>query len=130
MRFGRSDSEVFLHVRVVLFEFGEEAFVGEIEWMGVLPVLLEGFVDASDDLGIVDRNGEFAAAVEAAGGEVDRADDGAFVIGEQQLGMQLDVFQLVDLDTEVLEAAQAADAFDELFLLELVRSDGNFVVFL
>ncbi len=39
--------------------------------------------------------------------------------------MQLDVLQLVNLDAKVLEAAQAADAFDELFLLELVRRTGH-----
>jgi hypothetical protein len=39
--------------------------------------------------------------------------------------MQLDVLQLVDLDAEVLQAAQAADAFDELILLELMRRAGH-----
>ncbi len=103
------------------FKFGEQTFVGEIEQMGVLPVLVERFADAADDVFVVDFDGEFAAAVEAAGSEVDGADDGAGIVGEEQLGVKLDVLQLVDLDADVLKAAQAADAFDELLLLELVR---------
>ena len=35
--------------------------------------------------------------------------------------MQLDVLQLVDLDTDVLKGAQTTNAFDELFFFKLVR---------
>ena len=59
------------------------------------------------------------------GREVDGADDGALVVGEEQLGVELDVFELVDFDAEILQDAEAADAFDELIDLELVRRAGH-----
>src|SRR5580704_219309 len=89
--------------------------------MGVLPILVERFADAADDVFVVDFDGELATAVEAAGSEVDGANNGPGIVGEEQFGMKLDVLQLMDLDADVLKAAQAADAFDELLLLELVR---------
>ena len=79
---GGLESEVFGDVGVRLLEFGEEAGVGEIEGFGVFPVVVDDLADALDDVGVVDLDGEFAAAVEAAGGEVDGADDGALVVGE------------------------------------------------
>ena len=39
--------------------------------------------------------------------------------------MQLNVFQLVDLNAEILQSAKTADTFDELLLLELVRRPGH-----
>jgi len=77
-------------------------------------------VNAIDDVRIIDLDGKFAAAVEASGGEVDGADDGAAFVGEDQLGVQLDVLQLVDLHADVLKGTQAADAFDELIFFELM----------
>ena len=59
--------------------------------MGVFPIALESLLDALDDVVVVDLNCEFAAAVEAAGSEIDGADDGAGVVGEDELGVQLDV---------------------------------------
>ena len=58
------------------------------------PSRVDQFVDAVDHLLVVDLDGEFAAAVEAAGREVDGADDGARIVGEKQLGMQLECFSL------------------------------------
>ena len=73
-----------------------------------------------DDVLVLDLDGEFAAAVEAAGGEVDGADDGAGLVGEDQLGVQLMCFSLWIL-TPSPGGCEASDAFDELLLLELVR---------
>ncbi len=70
--------------------------------MGVCPVVLERLFDAVDDVLVVDLDGKLAAAVEAAGCEVDGADDGVGIVGQDQLGMQLDVLQLVNLDAKVL----------------------------
>src|ERR1700733_10394429 len=107
-----ADGQIFFYVGIIFLEFGKEAFVGKIEWVRVGPVFLEGFVDAMDDLRIVDLNGEFATAVEAARGKIDGADNGTRIIGENQFGVQLDVLELVNLDANVLEGAQTADAFD------------------
>ena len=119
------DGEILFYVWVISFEFGEQSFVGQVQRVRVGPVFLESLVDATDDVRIVDLDGEFATAVEAAWGQVDGTDDGAGVVGKDQLGVQLDVPQLVDLDAEVLKDAQAADAFDEFFLLEFVRRPGH-----
>ena len=62
--------------------------------MGVFPIVLKCLFDAVDDVRVVDLDGKFAAAVEAAGGEVDGADDGMGIVGEDQLGVQLDVASL------------------------------------
>ena len=63
----------------------------------------DDLVDAADDVLVVDLDGELAAAVEAAGSKIDGADDGAVVVGEEQLGVELDVLELVDLDADVLK---------------------------
>src|SRR5258708_30247384 len=98
-----ADREIFFYIRVVLLKLGEQALVGEVEGMGVGPVFLERLVDAIDDVRVVYLDGELAAAVEATRGEVDGADDGAAVVGEDQLGVQLDVLQFVNLDADVLK---------------------------
>ena len=63
------------------------------------------------DFAIVHFDGEFAALVEAAGREIDGADDGAFSIGENELGVELELVQFVDFDADVVEGSQAGDAF-------------------
>ena len=55
------------------------------------------------------------------GREIDRADDRATAVGEQHLGVELEMLELVDLDAHVIHDAKAADAFDQLFLLKGVR---------
>ena len=64
------ECEIFFYVRVVFLEFGEQALVGEIQQMGVLPVLMERLADAADDVLIVDLDGEFSPTVEATRREV------------------------------------------------------------
>ena len=71
--------------------------------------------------GIANFDRQFATAVEASRSKVDGTDDGAHVIGEEQLGMQLQALQLVHLDADVVHDAHAADGFDQLLLLQLVR---------
>ncbi len=89
--------------------------------MGVLPVVLRDLVQGLDDVVIVDLDRQLAPAVEAAGREVDRAHDRALAVGEQHLGVQLEVLQLVHLDADVVEDADAADTLDQLVLLQRVR---------
>ena len=119
------DAEVFGYVGVVVLEFGEESFVAEVEKFGIFPVVAKGVSDALDNVGVLDLDSELATAIEAAGGEVDGADDGAAVIGEEQLGVKFNLAEFVDLNAEVLEHAKTADAFDEFFFFELVRRAGH-----
>ena len=58
------------------------------------------------------------------GREIDRADDGRDAVGEQHLAVELQPLELVDLDADVVEDPQAADAFDQLLLLQRVRAAG------
>src|SRR5580698_1115694 len=85
------DAEVFGYVGVVVLEFGEESFVAEVEKFGIFPVVAKGVSDALDNVGVLDLDSELATAIEAAGGEVDGADDGAAVIGEEQLGVKFNL---------------------------------------
>jgi hypothetical protein len=52
----RCDGEVFSYIRIVFLEFGEQAFVGEIERMGVCPALLERLVNTTSYVFISDRD--------------------------------------------------------------------------
>ena len=49
------------------------------------------------------------------------------LVGEQHLGVQLEVLELVDLDADVVENAYSADTLDQLFLLKGVRRAGHHV---
>src|SRR6202789_3614257 len=91
----------FGNARVVLLKFGEEGGVAEVQRFGVFPVVEEGLVDALDDVLVVNLDGQLAAGGGAAGGEIDGADDGAGFVGEEELGVRLDVLEFVDLDAEV-----------------------------
>jgi hypothetical protein len=69
-----------------------------------LPVVLERLANATGDVFIADLDREFATAVEAARGRVDRANDDKVVVGHEQLGMQLNVLELVDLEANLAPA--------------------------
>ena len=116
---GGLEGEIFGDVGVGLLEFGEEAGVGEIEGFGVFPVVVDDLADALDDVRVVDLDGELAAAVEAAGSEVDGAYDGAVVVGEEELGVELDVFELVNLDAEVWRMRRPLTPSTSLSILSL-----------
>ena len=76
--------------------------------------MFDRLADASDDVLIVDLDREFASAIETAGCQIDGAYDGAFVIREKQLRVQLYVSELMNFDAEILKAAKTADPFYEL----------------
>ena len=80
-------------------QFLEEGFVGQVERFGVLPVVMEDLIDAAGDVLVSNLDSKLPTAVETAGREVDGADDGAVSIGENKLGMELDVLELVNFDT-------------------------------
>ena len=112
--FAFGDGEFVFGVDVVAFEFGEEACVGQIERMGMLPIVAHDFDHALDDVFVADVDGEFAAAIEAAGREIDGADDDAFAVNEQHLGVKLEMLKLVNLDSDDVHYAKAANSFGEL----------------
>ncbi len=86
---------------------------------------MDDVVKAVNDRVVMHLDGQFPAAVEAAGREIDGTDNGADSVGKEQLGVKLESLQLVNLDADVIQDAQAADALDELLLLELVRRPGH-----
>ena len=89
--------------------------------MRVLPVVARNLVQSLHDMLVIDFDGQLAPAVEASGAEIDRADDSAPLVGEQHLGVQLEVLELMDLDADVVKNAYSADTLDQLFLFKGVR---------
>src|SRR5712691_5705467 len=89
--------------------------------MGMLPVVLGHLVQAIDDVIVVYLDRQLAPVVEAAGGEVDRADDGRHAVGKEELAVELQVFEFVNLDAHVVQDPQPSDALDELFPVQGVR---------
>ena len=67
----------------------------------------DDLIDAAGNVFVLDLDGQLAAGVEAARSEIDGTDDGAISVGEQELGMQLHVPELVDLDANVLQNSAA-----------------------
>ena len=117
----RVEDELVRALAAALREIGEKAFVGEVELVRDFPVVHRRLLQALHGVMVVGLDGELAPRIEAAGREVDRADDGALAVGQQHLGVQLQVLQRVHLDADVLQDPQAADAFDELVRLQRVR---------
>ena len=83
--------------------------------------MMNRFDDALDDVIVIHLNGQLAAAVEASWSDIDGADNGAGIVGEHQLCVQLDVLQLVDRHAKIGEGAQATDALHQLLFLQLMR---------
>src|SRR5580704_493097 len=109
--------QVLRNIRIKMFEFCEQAGVGEIEAMGVIPVVVGDLVQTVHDLRVADFYGKFTAAVKTARGEVDRTNDRARAIGIEQLGMQLEVFQLMNFDPNIVHDSKPAHRFCELLTL-------------
>ena len=110
------EGEFLAGVDFVLLEFFEEAFIAEVEGVRVFPVMMDDVTEALDHFGAVNFDGKFAAGIKAAWGEIDGADDGAGMIGEKQLAVQLEVLEFVNFDADVVHDAETADTFGELFL--------------
>src|SRR5664280_2728163 len=103
--------QVLDDIVVLGFEFGHQALVGEIERMRVFPVLVHDFVDPLDDMFVPHFDSKLATAVEATGSEVDGTDDRSHPVGEKQLGVKFQPFELVYLDAHIclLYTSDAAD---------------------
>src|SRR6266851_6123239 len=108
-----------------ILEIREQPLVGEIEGPRVPPIVLERLVQASDEVLVAHLDREFTTAVEAARCQVDGADDGRGPVAKQRLAVQLQVLQLVNLDADVVQDAQAAHALNDLVSFERVRSTGH-----
>ncbi len=85
--------------------------------------MVECLVNSMDDMFIVDRDCEFATAIETAWSKIDGTDNRSSIVCEQQLRMQMNVFHLVDFYAYVLQHSKATDPFHELFLFQ--RMDGT-----
>src|SRR6478752_3908160 len=84
------------------------------------PVVSGGLVQPIDDVVVAYFDGEFTPTIEAACREVDRPYDCGAAIRQEHLAVQLQMFQLVNLDAEVIEDAKTADPFDEFVAFQRV----------
>lgn len=87
----------------------------------MLPVVVSNFCQALDHIIISHLDCQLSAGIKAARRQVDRSNDRADIVTEQHLGMKFEVFQLVNLDADILHHAHPSHGLNELFLLELVR---------
>lgn len=86
----------------------------------MLPVVVNDFAETFNDVRMMNFDGKFAAAIKAAGSEIDGADDGSGMIGEEHFAVEFEVLEFVDLNADIVHDAQLADAFGELFFFEFV----------
>src|SRR5262245_7290717 len=95
--------------------------------MRVLPVMARNMMQSFHQMLIVHFDGQFAPAVKASWGEIDGTDDRALAVSQQHLGVELEVFELVDLNADVVENTDAAHTFNQLFHLKRVGCPGHYV---
>ena len=108
-----------------LFQIGDQCSVVEIEFFGLVPIVLRNFLEPCDDVMIVSFDREFASRIEAPRREIDRADDRAFAVGQHHLGVHLQMMRRVHLNADVLQNPQTTNAFDELVGFQRVRLFGQ-----
>src|SRR5215510_5135558 len=109
------------------FEIGQQPLIGEIQRMRVFPVVARNMVQSFHQMLIVHFDGQLAPAVKASWGEIDGTDDRALAVSQQHLGVELEVFELVDLNANVVENTDAAYTLDQLFHLKRVGCPGHHV---
>src|SRR5215471_20656732 len=95
--------------------------------MRVLPVVAGHMVQALHYLLVVHFDGQLAPAVKAPRGEIDGTDDRALAVSQQHLGVELEVFERVDLNADVVENTNTTHTLDQLFLLKRVGCPGHHV---
>src|SRR6266436_9170778 len=78
---------------------------------------------------VVHLDGQLSATIEASRRQIDRAHDGAGMVGKEHLGVQFKVPQFMNLDTDILHGAHAPNGFNQLTLFELVWRSGHDVNF-
>src|SRR3982074_1039300 len=78
---------------------------------------------------VIHLDGQFSATIKASGCEIDRAHNCTRMIGEEHLGVQLKVFQFVNLDANILHGAHSSDSLNQLSLFQLMWRPGHDVDF-
>jgi hypothetical protein len=92
-------------VRSILFpilEVRDEAIIREVELVGVLLIESDDGVQPVHDRGVAHLDRELASAVEAPRSKLIDP-DGGDAIGEKHLTVELQPFERVDLDSEIVE---------------------------
>src|SRR5882757_7402055 len=89
--------------------------------MRMLPVVMSDFRQTFHHFRVVAFDGQLAPAIEAAGCQIDGADDGAGMVCEQYFSVKLQMLQPMNLDSNIVHDADAFNSFDELGNLELMR---------
>ena len=85
--------------------------------MGVLPVVACNMVLSFHHMLVGHFDGQLAPAVKASRAEIDGTDDRTLAVGQQHLGVELKVLELVDFNADVVENTDTAHTLDQLFLL-------------
>src|SRR5271170_2332386 len=67
-------------------------------------------------------DGQLASTIEAAGRQIDGADDRSGIVGEQHLSVKLQVLKFMNFDSNVMHGSQTADFLHEFPRFE--RVDG------
>src|SRR5579872_4023179 len=120
-------SQFFCFVHLVLLELSEQPCVRQIERVRVLPVVVSNLRETVNDIIVSHFDGQLSAGIEAARREIDRSDDCSCVIGQEHLGVKFEMFQFVNLDSNIFHGAHPTHRFHKLFLLELMRRTGHYV---
>src|SRR5262245_849725 len=76
---------------------------------------------------VVHFDGQLAPAVKASRAEIDGTDNRALAVSQQHFGVEFQVLELVDLDTDIVENADAAHTLDQFFLFERMGWPGHHV---
>ncbi len=85
-----------------VLQIGQQPLIAEIEWLGILPIPVNDIVQTVNHFIFVDFNREFTPAVEAARSQIDRSHNRRKTVGQKHLGVQFEVFELVDLDSHIM----------------------------
>lgn len=72
---------------ITLGKIGKQPFIGEIQRVGLRPVVVDDFLKPLHDGLVMYRNGKFPSAIEAARCQIDGPDQGA-AIGQHHLAVQ------------------------------------------
>jgi hypothetical protein len=120
-----AEGQHFGAIRVALFEISKQSFISQIERTRILPVMGCHLVQAFGDIVFAHLDGELTPAIEAARSQIDSPDNTPNTVGQNHFGMQLEILEPVDLDSDVVADAQAAYSLNELFLLERMRRAGH-----
>ena len=102
---------------VVLLKFSEQTFVRQIEPVGMFPIVIGNFHDAFNYVAVIRLDGQLPTTVKATRCEIDGPDDDTPLINQQHFPMKLEVFQSVNLDSNVGQNAKPPNSFSELLLL-------------